>query len=195
MTARKGPVTIREMTLDDAPAVSALADRLVGQDYYPPGLVQRYLERARTAIGTLSYVAERDGQLVGFRFVLPPGRWDEGRGSGLTPERWPGPLAEAGYFQSCFVDHAEMGRGIGRRLAERAFADLRRVGASLVVAHSWKESPHDSSRRYLKRLGFVAVAEHPRYWAEVEYLCGGCKQPDCVCTAIEMVKVLEPPLA
>ncbi len=186
-------VTIRVMRPEDAPAVSALADRLVGQDYYPEPLVRAYLKRSRTPEATLSYVAEEGDTLVAFRFVLPPGAWEEGRGKGLTPERWPAPLEDAGYFQSCFVDPACMGQGIGRLLAERAFEDLSRVGARLVVAHCWKESPHDSSRRYLTRLGFEAIAEHPDYWAEVDYLCGGCEQPQCVCTAIEMVRLLDAP--
>ena len=184
-------IDIRTLHASDAGAVSALADRLVGLDYYPVALVEDYLLRATTPAATTAYVAWAGDRLVGFRFAFPPGRWSAGRGRGLTPSRWPHPLADAAYFQSCFVDRACMGQGIGQRLARQAIADLRRIGARAIVAHSWKESPHDSSRRYLSRLGFVEVDEHPGYWAEVDYLCSGCSQRPCVCTALEMVLDLE----
>ena len=99
---------------------------------------------------------------------------------------WPAPLSETAYFQSCFVDPARMGQGIGRRLAHRALADLKAAGARAVVAHSWKESPHGSPLRYLNRLGFDAVAEHLEYWANVDYSCARDGRP-CRCTAIEVV--------
>lgn len=180
------------MNREDAPAVAALADRLIGLDYYPTPQVEADLARSTVDGVPLCYVAETDDGLVGFRLTFPPGRWSSGRGKGLTPERWPAPIEQAGYFQSCFVDPAVTGQGIGRRLGQRALDDLRRCGARLAVAHSWKESPHNSSMRYLQRLGFSAVAEHPRYWAEVDYLCSGCRVKPCICTSIEMIRTIEP---
>lgn len=179
------------MTAADAEVVSRLADRLAGIDYYPPELVRAYVERACTPSATTAYVAEQDGRMVAFRFAFPPGRWSAGRGRGLTPERWPHPLSATAYFQSCFVDPTCMGLGLGGALAELALRDLRALGARAVVAHSWKESPHDSSRRYLGRLGFMLVAEHPGYWGEVDYLCSGCQTRPCTCTALEMVLDLD----
>ena len=99
-------------------------------------------------------------------------------------------MADTAYFQSCFVDDRCMGKGIGRRLAWLAMDDLKRTGTRAVVAHSWKESPHGSSLRYLTRLGFQAVSEHLEYWKEVDYICRRCGQP-CLCTAIEVVMDLE----
>ena len=217
-TAILGPrVLVRDMTPADAEAVSRLADRLVGQGYYPTALVLEYLARGATAAGPLASVAvlppaspalrdatepavpalaeaicTADGAaLVGFRFAFAPGRWEEGRGDGLTPDRWPAGLDQTAYFQSCFVDDAVMGQGVGRRLAARTLDRLRAVGARAVVAHSWKESPHGSSRRYLTRLGFRAVAEHVDYWSGIDYVCKLDGAP-CRCTAIEMVLDLGP---
>jgi len=188
-------VRIRRMSVEDAPHVSALADRLIGLDYYPTPKVEGDLARSTVGATPLCYVAETAAGLVGFRLTFPPGRWSSGRGRGLTPDRWPAPLAQAGYFQSCFVDPAMTGQGIGRRLALMALDDLRLCGARLAVGHSWKESPHNSSMRYLQRLGFRPVAEHPHYWAEVDYLCSGCTLRPCVCTAIEMIRPIEPSTA
>jgi predicted N-acetyltransferase YhbS len=179
-------VTIRAMTSADSAAVSALADRLVGDAYYTPEIVDETLRRATQEGQVYAYVAEGEEGLMAFRFVLPPGHWDHGRGSALAPERWPAALTETAYFQSCFVAHEVMGQGIGRRLGHRALADLKASGARAVVAHSWKESPHGSSLRYLSRLGFMPVAEHAEYWVDVDYTCALDGKP-CRCTAIEVV--------
>ena len=184
-------LTIRTMTPGDAARVSALADRLVGSAYYTPQLVAETLARTTTERGVFSYVAESGDALVAFRFVMPPGRWEAGRGRGLSPGRWGVPLSETAYFQSCFVDDGFMGQGLGRRLGVRALMELKAHGAQAVVAHSWKESPHGSSLRYLRRLGFEAVTEHPRYWSEIDYVCRLDGKP-CLCTAIEMILVLGP---
>lgn len=185
-------IRTRAMQAADIEAVSAFADRVVGAGYYPPETVAEYLQKAQVGPLCTAYVAAReDGAIVGFRLVLPPGRWDQGRGQGLCVERWPHPLAATAYFQSCFIDPDCRGAGIGGRLAYLAIDDLRRMGAKAIAVHSWKESPHDSSRRYLSRLGFVAIAEHPQYWADVDYLCAGCQVMPCTCTAIEMILDLE----
>lgn len=183
-------IEIRTMEDDDAEAVAVLADRVVGLGYYPAATIVEAIARSRTDAGACAWVAvahtPEGRQIVAFRFVYPPGRWEHGRGRGLSPERWPAPLSESAYFQSCFVDQAYMGHGIGRRLARAAIERLREVGTRCIVAHSWKESPHGSSRRYLERMGFVAVDEHAKYWSEIDYVCQLDGKP-CQCTAIEMV--------
>lgn len=189
MTAAR--VDVRRMAPTDATAVAALADRLIGDGYYPAETILADLERSRVGDRALCYVAESNDRLVGFRITFPPGQWSSGRGTGLTPAAWPAPLDRAGYFQSCFVDRSMTGHGIGRRLSSMALADLAECGAELVVGHVWKESPHNSSLRYVTRLGFRPVAEHPRYWAEVDYLCSGCRQRPCLCTAIEVIRPLD----
>jgi ribosomal protein S18 acetylase RimI-like enzyme len=179
------------MRSGDAPAVSGLADRLIGWGYYPPELVLADLERSIGARGVVcSHVAELADQpgcpLVGFRIALPPGSWQRGRGRGLKPSAWPAPLEACGYFQSAFVATEHTGRGIGPEMARMALDALRACGARAVVTHCWKESPHGSSQKYLERLGFVAVAEHPEYWVDVDYVCSLDGKP-CHCTSIEMV--------
>ena len=182
-------IAYRSMLLADADQISSLADVLVGTGYYPPETVRSYLERSTANGLVLSYVATAESQIVAFRFTFAPGRWDSGRGKGLTVDRWPTALEKTGYFQSCFVDDAYMGKGIGRELASRSIGALREARAEAVVAHCWKESPHNSSFRYLSKLGFEAVAEYPGYWSEIDYVCRLDGQP-CQCTAIEMVKDL-----
>lgn len=184
--------SIMPMSTADIAAVVALADRVVGPGYWDVATVTETLARSTDGDRVCSHVARDDaeGDLLGFRFALPPGRWSEGRGSGLCPDRWPFAQERAAYFQSAWVAPAARGRGVGPAMAARALADLRALGAAGVVTHSWKESPNDSSRRYLQRLGFSAVAEHGDYWAEVDYVCSRDGKP-CRCTAIEMVLAFE----
>ena len=183
-------IQIRSMTAQDAPTVSGLADVLVGPGYYPTNLVKEYIERSRSGDENQSFVACDGDRIVGFRFTFPPGKWASGRGRGLSPDKWPVSKNDAAYFQSCFVDEDYMGCGIVKRLSFASIDALRASGVRLVVAHSWKESPHNSSFRYLKKLGFHPVAEYPKYWSEIDYICKLDGKP-CQCTAIEMILDLD----
>lgn len=178
---------VAPMEAGDVDDIVALAARVVGPGYWTAEEVGATLARSTLDGRVCSHVV-RDGAgaLQGFRFALPPGRWEAGRGAGLCPDRWPFARQDAAYFQSAWVAPEARGLGVGPMMAQRALADLRALGAAGVVTHSWKESPNDSSQRYLRRLGFVAVAEHVDYWAEVDYVCSRDGRP-CRCTAIEMV--------
>jgi predicted N-acetyltransferase YhbS len=183
-------ITIRPMTINDAPAVTAIADVAIGPGYYPETLVIDYIERSRVKNISQSFVACDEEKVIGFRFTFPPNRWEAGRGKGLSADKWPASLSETAYFQSCFIDENYMGNGIGKRLSNASIDSLRKTGTRLVIAHSWKESPHNSSFRYLSKLGFHPVAEYIHYWYDVDYVCKICGKP-CVCTAIEMALDLQ----
>lgn len=166
-----------------------IADAVGGDDYVSAEDFLSYVARsARDGVSCALGAWSNSGEMLGFRFTLPPGGWTSGRGRGLRPDAWPAPLASMGYFQSCFVDPQHTGRGIGRALSQEALRRLFQLGAKGVVAHSWKESPHNSSRRVLERLGFRAVAEYPDYWGDIPYHCHACGGA-CHCTAVEMVRV------
>ena len=185
-------ILVREMTPRDAPHVSSLADVLIGPGYYPVSQVLETLEQSTQGSTVCSHVAVRrdDETLLGFRFALPPGRWRHGRGEGLSPHLWPVALERCAYFQSSYVAFEARGKGIGPRMAEAAVRSLRELGAQAIITHSWKESPNNSSLRYLTRLGFRAVTEYPGYWSQVDYICWLDGKP-CQCTAIEMIKLLD----
>ena len=84
------------------------------------------------------------------------------------------------------MDPSLTGQGWGTRVSRQAIQILLKLGAKAVVTHSWKESPHDSSRRCLRGLGFSPVACYPGYWSEVAFSCSRCGKP-CACTAEEMI--------
>ncbi|NUN13139.1 MAG: GNAT family N-acetyltransferase [Myxococcales bacterium] len=183
--------TVRSMQENDIDKVVDLAHSLIGANYYDVASVRDLLARCRCGDEQLAFVAEQDDKIVGFRFTFGPGRWQKGRGQGLSPHLWPADMKDTAYFQSAFVVPALMGFGVGGALAKAALTALRNVRTRAVVAHCWKESPHNSSFRYLSKLGFVPVAEYSDYWVDVPYECARDGHP-CRCTAIEMVLDLGP---
>jgi len=183
---------IRGMKATDIPAVVRLADKLVGQGYYTEATVAEMLTRSTQRGVLCSHVAVHNQQLVGFRFSLPPGRWQHGRGQSLSPHLWPYSLAESGYFQTAYVDDSARRQGVGSRMATAAMASLQQLGARGVVTHCWKESPGNSSFSYLSHLGFQPIVEIPDYWIDVDYTCVRDGYP-CRCTAIEMYLRIENP--
>ncbi|MCO4760263.1 MAG: GNAT family N-acetyltransferase [Myxococcales bacterium] len=189
MSALELAVTVRAMRGSDVAAVVTLADRLVGAGYYDADAVSDMLSRSTVGSVVCSHVAVRSGEIVGFRFSLPPGRWQHGRGRGLSPELWPIELDACGYFQTAYVDPVVQRQGVGRAMATAALGNLQRLGARGVVTHCWKESPNNSSFRYLSRLGFEPVREFADYWVDVDYDCVRDGRP-CHCTAIEMFLAL-----
>ena len=167
-------------------SIIELADREIGQSYYDKTELIEQIHRGTWKGQQLSFLAFEGDELVGFRLTSAPGKWNHGRGKGLSPHLWPFSLEESAYFQSCFVSEKYMGRGIGRSLSQKCLEILIELKIPMVVAHSWKESPHNSSFRYLTALGFQAVKEYPEYWKDVDYICSRDGNP-CRCTAIEMI--------
>ena len=181
--------TLQEMDLD---AVRRFTDQEIGTGYFSAEEVKDIFTRSQQGGRMFSLVlVDPEERIQGIRITFPPGHWQKGKGEGLTPEQWPHPVAETAYFQSVFIASQLHGQGWGVRLSMEALRLLRQAGAKGVVCHSWKESPHDSSSRYLKKLGFVLIKEYPGYWKNVPYDCSLCKKPPCECTAQEMYLNLE----
>jgi ribosomal protein S18 acetylase RimI-like enzyme len=182
---------IRPLEKADLEAVKAFTDTAIGSGYYSLAELQEIYEKSLAIDGTMTtLVLIIDGKLCGIRITYPPGKWNKGKGRGLSPKKWPHDLQETAYFQSLFVDSGLTGQGYGKMLSLSAMKILKGVGAKGVVCHSWKESPHDSSGKYLRSLGFQLIETHPLYWKEVDYVCTRCGKP-CLCTAEEMYLKLE----
>jgi len=183
-------MTIRAMNTQDLPAVQNLTDRTIGINYYNLEELQSVLKNSTLNGITSSFVLLDENQNIhGFRIAFPPGNWSKGKGSKLRPDLWKVPLSRAGYFQSLFLDETVRGSGWGPRLSQAAIETFRQHGAQAIVTHAWKESPHNSSIRYLQKFEFEFVATHSLYWVDVDYECVLDGKP-CRCTAEEMIKYL-----
>ena len=180
------------MKNEDLPAVKRFTDREIGENYYSAEELNDVFRRSQFKGVMCSLVLENeDGEVCGMRLTYPPGQWEHGKGKGLLPAKWPHRLEETAYFQSLFLSSKLQGQGWGGKMSQRALSILREIGAKGVVCHSWKESPNNSSTRYLLKLGFKSVADHPLYWSDIDYNCTRCLKPPCQCTAQEMYLDLE----
>ena len=178
---------IREFRKSDIQAVKAFTDTTVGAGYYSIAELTANQEKSIAASGEIcSFVLISDsGEVQGLRLAYPPGNWDHGKGSQLRPDLWPTALADTAYFQSLFVSPSLQGQGWGPKLSEESIKVFKKLKAKGIVSHCWKESPNNSSLRYLKNMGFIEIIEHPNYWVDVNYVCTRDGYP-CHCTAIEM---------
>ncbi len=186
---------IRALTESDLPAVKAFTDLTIGKNYFSKQELQKSFEQSiannstRQKIMCSFVLLNEKNQMKGFRLAYPPGAWSKGKGAQLRPDLWKVPLQSAAYFQSLFLAPEVQGKGWGPKLSEAALEVFRSLGAKAVVTHAWKESPNNSSVRYLKKFGFEIVATHPKYWVDVDYHCVLDGKP-CQCTAEEMIKYL-----
>lgn len=183
--------SIRPIELSDVLALKEFTDLAIGKNYYSVQEWEVMIHRSESDGVQYSLVLKIAEKIKGLRITFPPGKWDKGKGEGLSPDLWPHSIEETAYFQSLFIAPELTGQGLGKELSTKSIEALRAAGAKGIVCHSWKQSPHDSSGRYLKKLGFKWVKEHPEYWKNVDYLCTRCKVKPCLCTADEMYMELK----
>lgn len=182
---------IRPYKIEDAEAVRVFADENIGTGYFS-------LEETKEMVGMsekngipCSFVLEEDGQIQGIRLCFPPGQWIEKAGRNhVMPHLWKVPEDAVGYFKSLFISERYRGGGLGPQLSNTSMDSLRKLGAKAIITHSWKESPANTSVRYLQKMGFQVIGEHPLFWSELQYDCTKCLKPPCQCTAIEMIYYL-----
>ncbi len=165
-------------------------NKVIGQGYYTKSDFQDILTHSTKNNLCTSYVARESGSIIGVRITFPPGKWTKGRGNGLSPKLWKVPIESVGYFQSLFLNKEARGKGLGVQLSLKSIESLKALETKAVVCHSWVESPGNSSRKYLKKLGFETVKTYERYWFDVDYTCPRCGKP-CTCTAEEMILYLD----
>ncbi len=188
---KPGSSAIEELKLSDLPALKEFTDREIGSGYYTFEEIEDIFRKSQKDGRMCSFLLKENGKIQGVRFTYPQGNWSHGKGEGLTQSKWPYPLKDTAYFQSLFLSSAVQGQGWGGKLSEKAIEVLKSIGAKGIVCHSWKESPNNSSSKYLEKMGFEKIAEHPLYWQHVNYNCTRCGKPPCQCTAVEMYLKLE----
>jgi hypothetical protein len=182
---------IRPMQITDIPKIKKFADAAIGKNYYQIDELNEIFQKSQFNNKVYSLVlSDTCEEIHGIRITYPPGQWQKGKGTGLNPQKWDTPFESVAYFQSLFIEPKLTGVGWGSKISQHSIQMLKTLGGvKAIVAHSWQESPNDSSRKYLNTLGFKLVATHPFYWKEVDYVCTRCGKP-CLCTADEMILYL-----
>jgi len=179
--------TIKPLELQNIRALKHFTDTAIGKDYYSPSELEEIYRKSKKGgqIFTLLLWDDRN-EICGARITYPQGNWQHGKGKGLNPHLWGVAREHVAYFQSLFLSQHLTGQGWGKKMSLQSIEMLKAIGTQAIVTHSWKESPNDSSGRYLRSLGFQVVATHEKYWHEVDYDCTRCGRP-CLCTAEEMI--------
>ncbi len=183
---------IKPFLADDVEAVKKFTDAEIGEGYYSLEELQQNQARSVATNGSVSsflLIDDTTNAVKGLRLAFPPGSWKHGKGVKQRADLWPASVTRSAYFQSLFLAKEIQGKGWGPKLSEKSLQVFRQLGAAGVVTHSWKESPNNSSVRYLEKVGFKKIIEHPLYWFEVDYVCTRDGKP-CRCTAVEMYLTL-----
>ena len=194
LNKKEKEVVIRPLLESDLEKVQQFTDRWIGKDYYGHSELKDALEKGRRGDINASFLARSGEEVVGVRLTYAPGTWIESSTEifkkGLSKKDWKVSPLRMGYFKSLFVHGDYQGRGIGKDLSKKALSVLKEMGAEAVLCHSWMESPQNTSQRYLLKMGFQKIKEHPKFWYEIDYFCPRCGPSRCVCTAGEMIKFL-----
>ena len=145
-------VTIRPATPADLPALGRLGAALVRLHYgfdpdrfmaAGPGTEEGYawfLGRELKGKDSVVFVADRDGQIVGYVYgVLEPRDWTELRDA-------------AGFISDVVVDEPARRSGIAARLVETAAAWLEEHGAPRIML--WTAEKNEPAQRLFEQLGF-----------------------------------------
>ncbi|MGZ3743567.1 MAG: N-acetyltransferase family protein [Pseudobdellovibrionaceae bacterium] len=180
---------IREFRLTDIPKIKAFSDEMIGRNYFSEKELEESFSRSQSKGLQCSFVLTEKEEILGLRLAYPPGLWIKGKGNRLSSELWGVPPETVAYFQSLFLAKQVQGQGWGPKLSAASLEAFKKLNAKAVVAHAWKESPHNSSLRYLSKLGFKLLATYPEYWIDLDYECVLDGRP-CRCTAQEMILYL-----
>ncbi len=176
----------------DADQVQKFTDREIGKGYYSvPELLLNQKKSVATdgTICSFLLIDEVSNTVKGLRLAFPPGNWTRGKGLQQRSDLWPYPVEKTAYFQSLFLAREVQGEGWGPKLSTQSIDVFKKLGALGIATHSWLQSPHNSSVKYLEKMGFKKIIEHPLYWIDVDYTCPIDGKP-CLCTAMEMYLIL-----
>jgi GNAT superfamily N-acetyltransferase len=152
-------VSIRRAMLADAEQIadvyvrtSSVAERGYVPDseldaMTPGDYLESWLRRTESSEPHATWVAEIEGDIVGFCYVEPSPDDDA--------------TAEIGHVDMLFVLPEHAGQGIGARLLAEGVAHLRTRGFS--EATLWALARNQRTRRFYEREGWIAAADLKRY--------------------------------
>ena len=170
--------------------IKKFTDKWIGKNYFIEKDLKEIINLSIKDGLNASFLASDNDELVGIRLTYAPGGWPNKYTKGISPDLWKVEKNDVAYFKSLFIKDNYQGKGLGKKLSNESINVLLKMGAKAIVCHSWLESPNDSSRRYLKKMGFEKIKEHPLFWSRLDYECVRCTPKKCACTALEMIKYL-----
>lgn len=183
-------IEIISFELDHIDKVKIFTDEWIGINYYTAKDLELIQNQSSLNAVNASFLAFEGDKLIAIRLSLAPQKWTNST-YGFSPSLWNVSSQKVAYFKSLFIHQDYRNKGLGKQLSQKSQFVLSQMGAKAILAHSWLESPANSSQEYLKKFNFIEVAQHTNFWKNIEYLCTRCKPEPCVCTAIEMIKYIK----
>jgi hypothetical protein len=168
--------------------IVSFCDVNIGRGYYSLRDVEEIYQKSCKEGLCASYMAlSSDQEILGVRLTYAPGTWIESDTHGLSTDDWKIDKSDMAFFKSIFLSQESRGLNLGGQLSKYSLDTLIKMKAKGVMCHSWLESPHNSSQKYLKKLGFIGIKKYPKFWEPIDYDCTRCAPKRCQCTAEEMV--------
>jgi len=175
------------LTAKHYPAVIHLANHVHGDGYLDNKQVDLWVSKGISGNINTSFVALRDGKVIGFRITYSAQQWLVDQW--CSPTLWRTSEENCCYFKCNTVDENYRGLGVGRQLLQLAIAAAQKQGAQAGISHLWKQSPNNSAVSYFTKCGGELVKIHNDKWNEESkqgYNCILCGH-DCHCDAAEMI--------
>ena len=183
----KNKLSIYSLQHEDLDELKEFTDQWIGTNYFSIKELEHYYKLGKIGDLNASYVAKSNQKIVGLRLSFAPGNVLSEFKNGLTTNKWNVPPETVGYFKSLFISEEFQAMGLGKKLSQASIETLKKMGAKAVLCHSWNESPNNSSRRYLDKMGFIPIETHPKFWNHIDYDCTRCAPNRCICDATEMI--------
>lgn len=183
-------IEFKPLSADHLDQIKNFTDRWIGVGYFSENELDEAIRKGQKEDLNAGWVAWDQGRVVGVRITYAPGAWIESD-SRISPQTWQIEPQKVAYFKSLFIDESYQKQGIGSRLSKRSIEVLKKMQAKAIITHAWVESPANSSRRYLSKMGFKEVNQHKNFWFNIDYECTRCGGDQrCVCSAAEMIYYL-----
>lgn len=192
MNAETFPITYRPIKTKDMEMLKRFTDRWIGEGYFTKEQLREACIKGIKEDLNAGFIATVKEKIVGVRISYAPGEWiNKHTITTLSPGAWGIDIPDVAYFKSMFVHERFQQQGIGSKLSRLSIEQLKLMGAKAIVCHAWVESPGNSSRKYLQKMGFKEINQHKNFWYFVNYQCPRCGHNErCTCTAAEMMLIL-----
>ncbi len=180
-------IEISKFELNAVSHVIEFTDKWIGKGYYTEQQLKELVWQSKGCSFLAWDLNFTPQKLIALRLTLAPGAWLQ---NPCSPTKWNVAHQKVGYFKSLFVHGNYRSIGLGQKLSNLSLNLVSQLGGEAVITHSWLESPNNSSQIYLKKMGFIEIATHPKFWNNIDYHCTRCAPNKCICTAVEMIKYI-----
>lgn len=156
----------------------------VGEGYFDENKLNQFCTNS-VSLG----VFDQQDNIAGARLTSMPEEWyPYYQDFPLYKSKWNVAPERMALFKVIWLKDEAKGFALGHQMSTQAISLLKETSRiDGILTHAWKESPKNGSVRYLTKLGFETLGVHQLFWNHVDVFCHACKEPKCICNAVEMI--------